>query len=294
MLGRMSRPAVLTGALFAAACAPTANVEQERTALMAIDKEWSGTTKDLTKFVSYFAPDASVYGAGMPKVSGTESISASTKDMMAAPGFSLQWVAQRAEVASSGDIGYTVGAYEIKMNNAAGNPTSEKGKYVTVWKKQADGRWKVAEDIFNSDAPPPPPSAAHAMVASAEMKWGDAPPSVPAGARMAVVAGDPSKPEPFTLRFQFPANYRIAPHWHATDERVTILSGSVGLGMGKTFDQAALKDLPSGGYTVLPATMPHYVVAKTATTIQVDGVGPFVLDYVNPADDPSKKVTATR
>jgi ketosteroid isomerase-like protein len=289
MVGRISIPALLTAALLSAGCTAAANVESERSALMAADKEWSGTTKDLDKFVSYFAPEASVYGTGMPKISGAGPILAMTKEMMASPGFSLQWTAQRAEVAASGDIGYTVGTYEMNMNNAAGNPMSEKGKYVTVWKKQPDGRWKVTEDIFNSDEPPPPPSAAHTVVASAAMKWGDAPPSVPAGAKMAVVAGDPSKPEPFTLRLQMPANYRIPAHWHPTDERVTVLSGTLSVGMGKTFDQAALKDLPSGGHAVLPATMPHYAMAKNAATIQVDGVGPFVLNYVNPADDPTKK-----
>jgi uncharacterized protein (TIGR02246 family) len=289
MLGRISLLAVLTAALIAAACAQTANVEQERNALMATDKEWSGTTKDPEKFISYFAPDATAYGPGMPKASGSSAIQAMTKEMFATPGFTLQWTAQRAEVAASGDIGYTVGNYEMKMNNAAGNPMTEKGKYVTVWKKQSDGKWKATEDIFNSDEPPPAPMAAHTMVASSAIKWGDAPPSMPAGAKMAVVAGDPSKPEPFTLRLQMPANYRIAPHWHPTDERVTVLSGSFALGMGQTFDQAAAKDLPSGSYAVLPATMPHYAMAKAPTTVQVDGFGPFVLNYVNPADDPSKK-----
>jgi ketosteroid isomerase-like protein len=77
--------------------------------------------------------------------------------MSAMPGFGLTWKATRAEVSASGDVGYTVGAYEMTMNDATGKPQVDKGKYVTIWKKGADGKWKVKEDIFNSDTPPPPP-----------------------------------------------------------------------------------------------------------------------------------------
>src|SRR5262245_51720305 len=142
MLGRILVPAVLVGAMLGAGCTARANVDQERSALMAADKEWSGTAKDADKFLSYFTPDATVYATGMPKTTGAGPLRAMAKEMMGAPGFSLKWAAERAEVAASGDIGYTVGTYEMTVNNPAGNPTSEKGKYITVWKKQSDGRWK--------------------------------------------------------------------------------------------------------------------------------------------------------
>ena len=90
-----------------------------------------------------------------------------------------------------------------------------------------------------------------------------------------------------TGRFTF--SFRIAPHWHPTDEHVTVLAGTVAVGMGEKFDQAALKDVPTGGYFVAPAEMRHFFAAKSAATIQVHGTGPFVLNYVNPADDPSKQ-----
>jgi quercetin dioxygenase-like cupin family protein len=106
---------------------------------------------------------------------------------------------------------------------------------------------------------------------------------------MAVVSGDPGKPELFAIRVQLPSGYKIAPHWHPTDEHVTVLSGTFSLGMGEKFDQAALKDLPAGGYASMPAEMRHFATTKGATTIQVDGMGPFAVNYVNPADDPSKK-----
>jgi quercetin dioxygenase-like cupin family protein len=131
-------------------------------------------------------------------------------------------------------------------------------------------------------------ASSHVVLTAAELKWGDPPPVVRKGARMAVLSGDPGKAGPFVLRLKLPAGDEIAAHWHPTDEHVTVLSGSFALGMGEKFDPAALKTLPVGGYALLPAEMRHFAMAKTAATIQVHGTGPFVLTYVNPADDPSK------
>lgn len=80
----------------------------------------------------------------------------------------------------------------------------------------------------------------------------------------------------------------IAPHWHPTDEHVTVISGTLALGMGEKVDKASMKEMPVGSYGMLPAEMRHYAMAKTAAIVQVHGMGPFVLNYVNPADDPSK------
>jgi quercetin dioxygenase-like cupin family protein len=130
---------------------------------------------------------------------------------------------------------------------------------------------------------------AHVMTAGADLVWGDPPPALGPGAKLAVLAGNPGAPGPFVVRFQAPAGYRIAPHWHPTEENVTVLSGTFAMGMGETFDEKALKDLPAGGYAKMPAEMRHYALAKTAVTLQVHGTGPFTLTYVNPADDPRNK-----
>jgi ketosteroid isomerase-like protein/quercetin dioxygenase-like cupin family protein len=265
----------------AGACAPSANVEQERNALLALDREWSQTTKDMNKFVSYIAPDASLHPPGMPVATGSAAIMDTFMKMSATPGFAVQWMATKSDVSAAGDLGYTVGTYEASMNGA-----TERGKYVTVWKKQGDGTWKVAQDIFNADAAGPSPSKM-VMLPAGGLTWGDPPPVLPAGAKMAVVSGDPGKAELFTVRLQMPAGYMIAPHWHPTDEHVTVLSGTFGLGMGETF--GSVKDLPAGSYALMPADMRHYAKAVTATTVQVDGMGPFIVTYVNAADDPSKK-----
>ena len=266
--------------LTTAACGPSVNVEQERSALLALDREWSQSVKDMNKFVSYYAPDATMHPPGMPPATGSGPIMDAFMKMTSAPGFSLKVTPVRADVGAAGDIGYTVGTYEATMNGG-----TEKGKYVVVWKKQSDGVWKAKEDIFNADASGVAP-APQVIAAANTLKWGDAPPVLPKGAKMAVVAGDPGKAEMFALRLQLPAGYKIAPHWHPTDEHVTVLSGTFGLGMGDKFDQ--VQNLPQGGYAVLPATMHHYASAVTATTVQVDGMGPFVINYVNAADDPSK------
>jgi ketosteroid isomerase-like protein len=263
-----------------AACGPSVNVEQERTALMTVDREWSQTTKAPDKFVTYFADGATIYAPGMPMITGGDAIRKTFTEMSKAPGFALSWTATKADVSASGDMGTTVGTYEMTMGG-----TTEKGKYVTVWKKQADGTWKVAEDIFNADAVPKPPAGDHAMVAPSALKWGDPPPGLPAGARVALVSGNPAE-GPYVIRAQLPANYRIPPHWHPTTENVTVLSGTVALGMGEKWDDSAMQDVPSGGFTSIPAEMRHFFVSKTASTIQIHGVGPFGITYLNSADDP--------
>ena len=132
-------------------------------------------------------------------------------------------------------------------------------------------------------------SAQHVMLGADAMKWGDAPPILPKGAKLTVISGDPGKEGTFVIRLKMPAGYTIAPHWHPTDEHVTVLKGTFALGMGDTVDRAGAKSLSAGGFALLPATMHHYAIAKTAATVEVFGQGPFALNYVNPGDDPSKK-----
>jgi hypothetical protein len=129
----------------------------------------------------------------------------------------------------------------------------------------------------------------HVIMGTPEVKWGPAPPVFEKGASLAVISGDPSKAGPYVVRLKMPAGYKIAPHWHPTDENVTVISGTFALGMGEKFDVKALKSLAAGGYGLMPAEMRHFAMAKTAATVQVHGVGPFALNYVNPADDPSKR-----
>jgi ketosteroid isomerase-like protein len=125
-------PAVAAG--LSIGCAQSANPEQGRASLTAIDREWSQTVKDPDKFVSYYATDASLYMPGTPILKGQDAIKKAYVQLSSTPGFSLQWAANKADIGSSGDIGYTAGTYQMG---------EEKGKYITVWKKQTDGSWKV-------------------------------------------------------------------------------------------------------------------------------------------------------
>ena len=134
-----------------------------------------------------------------------------------------------------------------------------------------------------ADAVPP-----HVMLAPGAMKWQ---PFVPAGpgVSVAVLSGDPEKAGPFVLRIKSPAGSKVPPHWHPTDEHLTVVSGNFAMGMGDTFDAKALKSVPPGSYVLLPREMRHFAFSKTATVVQVHGMGPFQINFVNPADDPRNK-----
>ena len=120
----------------------------------------------------------------------------------------------------------------------------------------------------------------------AEVKWKDGPASLPAGAKFAALEGDPTKEGPFVMRLWLPDGFRIPPHWHPKVERVTVVSGTFNLGMGEKFDQSATREMPAGTFGFWPAGMRHFAWAKGETVLQLHGTGPWVITYVNPADDP--------
>lgn len=134
-------------------------------------------------------------------------------------------------------------------------------------------------------AQPPQTSPSHTIVAPADVQWKALRP----GAEIAVVSGDPDKPgSPFVIRFRYHGKARIPPHWHPVDEHLTVLSGTFRIGMGERGDEVATRALGVGAYALLPAKMVHFAWADDNTIIQAHGVGPFVINYVNPADDPDK------
>lgn len=121
------------------------------------------------------------------------------------------------------------------------------------------------------------------------LKWKDGPPSLPSGAQVAVLEGDPTKPGPFVFRVKVPDGYRIPPHTHPKNERVTVISGQFNIGMGTTFDASKLEPMTAGTYGTWPAGMKHFVSITGETVVQFHGDGPWIIEYVNPADDPRKK-----
>jgi len=129
----------------------------------------------------------------------------------------------------------------------------------------------------------------HTMITPNDVKWGPVPPALPAGAQFAVLSGDPLKAGPFTIRLKAPAGYKIMPHWHPTDENVTVLEGTFAMGVGDKFDEAAAHDMTAGSFVRMPKGTRHYAMAKGETVVQVHAIGPFVINYVNPNDDPRKQ-----
>lgn len=122
----------------------------------------------------------------------------------------------------------------------------------------------------------------------AEIQWKDGPPSLAAGAKVAVLEGDPSKEGFFTMRLWLPDGFKIQPHWHPKVEHVTVISGTFNIGMGDKFDQAATREMPAGTFGFWPAEMKHFAWTKGDTVLQVHGTGPWMINYVNPSDDPRK------
>lgn len=118
------------------------------------------------------------------------------------------------------------------------------------------------------------------------LKWVDAPPGLPKGAKVALLHGDPSKPGLFVMRAKLPANYKIPAHWHPAEEILTILTGTFYLGHGDKLDTKEGKAHPAGSFISMPPKMHHFAYTKKETIIQLSTVGPWGITYINPADDP--------
>lgn len=138
-----------------------------------------------------------------------------------------------------------------------------------------------ADHGFTDDGP-----ERHLTYRPGEIEWADAPPSLERGAHVAVLEGDPGERAVFTMRIRMPDGFRIAPHSHPNVERVTVVSGTFLLGHGEVLDRNAAERLDAGSYTSIPPGTPHFAVADGETVIQLTSVGPWVIDYVDSADDP--------
>lgn len=130
--------------------------------------------------------------------------------------------------------------------------------------------------------------AAHMMMKPAELKWADVP-SLPPGAKIAVMEGPMSEAVPFTARIKLPANYMIPAHWHPAIEHVTVISGTFNMGTGDKLDKAKTQALKAGSFAVMQPKTNHFGWTRKETIIQIHGMGPWGVTYVDPADDPRKK-----
>ena len=129
-------------------------------------------------------------------------------------------------------------------------------------------------------------TAEHKVFEAANLEWGDPPPGLPAGAKAALLSGDPSAKGLFTVRLRAPAGYKVLPHTHPTAEEITVISGSFHIGAGDKFDESAAQSISAGGFTSMPPGMKHYAWFTEDSVIQINSEGPFQITYVNSADDP--------
>jgi hypothetical protein len=132
-------------------------------------------------------------------------------------------------------------------------------------------------------------AAHHRVVLPDQIEWKDGPPSLPPGSKFVVLEGDPAKPGFFCMRAKLPDGYKIPPHFHPGVERVTILSGTLHLGSGATYDRSTARALPAGTYSSMQPGMKHFGWAEGETVIQIATEGPWGITYVNPSDDPRRK-----
>ena len=119
-----------------------------------------------------------------------------------------------------------------------------------------------------------------------ELRWQDGPKSIPPGAKLAVLEGDPTKEGPFVMRLRLPDGYKIPAHTHPKTERITVISGTFNIVMGEKLDKKDARKMPAGSFGYWAAGMKHLVWAEGETVVQLHGIGPWSINYVKSSDDP--------
>ena len=151
----------------------------------------------------------------------------------------------------------------------------------------AGALWPLAQEPLAAQAPSESGKASDWVLLSAQqIPWAPGFASLPKGAKIAILEGDPAKDGFFTMRILMPDGYRVPPHSHPRQERLTLISGALMLGMGKQFDERQMKLLTPGSYSSMPPGMAHFAQARGETVLQLSSIGPWSITYINPADDP--------
>ena len=311
MMYRATRTALPALVALAAACATTTRVDRasEEQRIRELDRQAHRAvqSKDATAFASLYAQDAVHISANRPAARGPDAIRNVWAEFFQIPGVTVDFGPSRIEVAESGDLAYVLGTYRMS-GTMPGGRLEDRGHYLVVWKK-IDGQWKAVVDMDASERPiaqlaevmmpqrqeaagaiaaPEPAAAPAAHFHTREIVWRDGPPSLPPGAKIAVLEGDPAKAGPFTFRLKFPADYRVPPHFHPVIEHITVVSGALSIGQGERWDDSKLVRLNAGDFMHMPPGTRHFALATGETVIQLHSTGPWGVTYVNPADDPRK------
>ncbi|HEU4747538.1 MAG TPA: DUF4440 domain-containing protein, partial [Gemmatimonadaceae bacterium] len=223
----------LTLAMLAvAACAPavTVNQQSEEAAIRAVGQDWQRAVaaRDVDRIISFHAPDVVIMNPGSPAVTGLAGARTAWTGLTSMPGVSLNWTPNRIEVTSPTTATET-GTFNLSFDSPGGRIT-DRGNYVTLWRK-IDGQWRVATDAVVSSTPlamgDPLASlgidtTGMEMRAGGSLTWTDlVVPGFPAGAKRAVLHGNPAGTGDYVLRLQFPDGFQVPVHWHAKAEHVT-------------------------------------------------------------------------
>ncbi|MFQ5739918.1 MAG: YybH family protein [Acidobacteriota bacterium] len=155
---KTTAPILLALCLSCFACSPVPQVDREaaRRAILEADAQWAKTPPDAKAFTSFFAEEGRLLSTEGRMVTGRAEVEKAATEEFSTPGFSLTWKATLAEVAGSGDVGYSIGTFQLTANGPDGNPVTRTGKYTSIWQKSPEGQWKVLLDAPNFDSPPPP------------------------------------------------------------------------------------------------------------------------------------------
>jgi uncharacterized protein (TIGR02246 family) len=291
---KITRTMAARAAMFAlaiAALASTARAQQgDEAAIRLLSNKFQQdiAKQDINAVAALHAPDAVVLMSHAPVAKGSAAIRERWKEGAATPGLVLHWTPIKINVVSP-TVATEYGTYTESYDTPQGKGTDE-GSYVVIWNK-INGKWKIALDAPVTSAPLPAatggaapatpvmdPSTMETHAASA-LTWTDL--SVPGfspGAKMAVLHGDPSAPGGFVLRLSFPDGYQIPIHWHPTGENLTVVQGSLSLGMGNSFDVGLLHTYGVGDFVYLPPQQSHFGQAHGATIVQINGRGPFAIN----------------
>jgi ketosteroid isomerase-like protein/quercetin dioxygenase-like cupin family protein len=281
-----TKKAALIAVAIAAIAQTAAGQTKDERAIRAASSAWQRyiVAQQVDSIVGLFTPDAVVMFANAPVMKGPDQIRTQWGDIVKIPAFKVQWTPTWIDVASP-TRATEFGTYTESYDTPTGKAT-DAGTYVTVWHK-VKGKWRIALDAPVSTIPLPPATAAAPPMDPATMEmhpasaitWGDlTAPGFAPGAKIAVLHGDPGGPAGFVLRLQFPEGYQIPVHWHPTGENVTVVSGSIALGMGNVVDANALHVYGPGDFVYLPPSQSHYGQARAATVVQINGRGPFVIN----------------
>jgi ketosteroid isomerase-like protein len=140
----------------------TSSIQPLERILRDLDVQWSkaAAAKDVERTIAYYSDEAIVLPPNATSATTKEAIRNSWKDLLASPGLVITWNPSRVQLAKSGEMAWVSGTYELNMNDTSGKPINDRGKYLEVWEKQADGNWKCAADMWNSDLTVPVPITA--------------------------------------------------------------------------------------------------------------------------------------